>query len=380
MNSLGFETVINVKRDFYADIRKDKVPEHDVLVTNPPYSGDHKARLFSWILDRQRSALAPGHEGGRGAPFMLLLPAWTAKWLAWRSFLWALARVRKGRTETTMEDAKRRVHKLANLQQDAKLERKAGVFYLAPAEKYEYTAAVSSRDSAPFFGIWFCGGFGDDDARMVAVAALEKSLAKLRARRSAAGECDAEHELEGASRGKERGGDSAQSADAMHGHSGGGVMESLRALAEAGYMVGVEEERAAALEDPAVRQRRDAAIAALQESRKVFAYLCRSMSALALHLCRSISLPLSLSLCMLAFSRPGGQGLLTRRCQGKKRKRNFDEREHVTYTPKKPGEAGREDLERVLALPQNARACTHFFIGRGCVRGDKCKFAHVLHG
>ena len=131
-------------------------------------------------------------------------------------------------------------------------------------------------------------------------------------------------------------------------------MESLRALAEAGYMVGVEEERAAALEDPAVRQRRDAAIAALQESRKVFAYLCRSMSALALHLCRSISLPLSLSLCMLAFARPGGQGLLTRRCQGKKRKRNFDEREHVTYTPKKPVKNSTVHLTMV-ALPRDKR-------------------------
>ena len=306
MKSLGFETVINVKRDFYADIRRDKVPEHDVLVTNPPYSGDHKARLFSWILDRQRSALAPGHEGGRGAPFMLLLPAWTAKWLAWRSFLWALARVRKGRTETTMEDAKRRVHKLANLQQDAKLERKAGVFYLAPAEKYEYTAAVSSRDSAPFFGIWFCGGFGDDDARLAAVAALKKSMAKQHARRSAARECEAEHELEGTSRGKERGGESAQAADTVHGHCGGGVMDSLRALAEAGYMVGVEEERAAALEDPAVRQRRDAAIAALQESRKVFAYLRRFLLAFALRLCLSVSPSLCLCFCFCACLRSLG--------------------------------------------------------------------------
>jgi hypothetical protein len=27
---------------------------------------------------------------------MLLLPAWTSKWLPWRTFLWALARLRKG--------------------------------------------------------------------------------------------------------------------------------------------------------------------------------------------------------------------------------------------------------------------------------------------
>ena len=28
-----------------------------------------------------------------------------------------------------------------------------GVFYYVPAEKYEYTAAVASRDHAPFFGV-----------------------------------------------------------------------------------------------------------------------------------------------------------------------------------------------------------------------------------
>jgi len=28
------------------------------------------------------------------------------------------------------------------------------VFYYVPAEKYEYTAAVASRDHAPFFGVY----------------------------------------------------------------------------------------------------------------------------------------------------------------------------------------------------------------------------------
>ena len=83
-------------------------------------------------------------------------------------------------------------------------------------------------------------------------------------------------------------------------------MESLRALAEAGYMVGVEEERAAALEDPAVRQRRDAAIAALQESRKVFAYLRRFLLAFALRLCLSVSPSLCLCFCFCACLRSLG--------------------------------------------------------------------------
>jgi hypothetical protein len=35
----------------------------------------------------------------RPQPFALLLPAWTSKWLPWRTFLWALARLRKGALE-----------------------------------------------------------------------------------------------------------------------------------------------------------------------------------------------------------------------------------------------------------------------------------------
>ena len=47
------------------------------------------------ILDTQREAI----RCGRPQPFMLLLPAWTSKWLPWRTFLWALARMRSGRLE-----------------------------------------------------------------------------------------------------------------------------------------------------------------------------------------------------------------------------------------------------------------------------------------
>ncbi len=39
------------KRDFYADVRKGRVPEYDILVTNPPYSGDHKERILKFCMD-----------------------------------------------------------------------------------------------------------------------------------------------------------------------------------------------------------------------------------------------------------------------------------------------------------------------------------------
>lgn len=38
---LGFQ-VKHEKRDFYKDIKDDNVPQHDILVTNPPFSDKHK--------------------------------------------------------------------------------------------------------------------------------------------------------------------------------------------------------------------------------------------------------------------------------------------------------------------------------------------------
>ena len=39
------ERVLNRNRDFYADIATGQLPQqYDVLLTNPPYSGDHKQR------------------------------------------------------------------------------------------------------------------------------------------------------------------------------------------------------------------------------------------------------------------------------------------------------------------------------------------------
>ncbi len=38
--------VINRNEDFYATAARGDVPVHDVLVTNPPFSGDHKERIL----------------------------------------------------------------------------------------------------------------------------------------------------------------------------------------------------------------------------------------------------------------------------------------------------------------------------------------------
>ena len=35
-------------------VREGRVPAHDVLVTNPPYSGDHVERLLRWCRGNGR--------------------------------------------------------------------------------------------------------------------------------------------------------------------------------------------------------------------------------------------------------------------------------------------------------------------------------------
>ncbi len=46
LSSLGFTSVRNEPVDFYAEVAAGRVPEHDVLLTNPAYSGDHIPKLL----------------------------------------------------------------------------------------------------------------------------------------------------------------------------------------------------------------------------------------------------------------------------------------------------------------------------------------------
>jgi hypothetical protein len=61
LNKLGFRNVYNRNEDFYAALVAGELPEHDVLLTNPPYSGDHVERLAKFAA-------------ANGKPFLLLLP------------------------------------------------------------------------------------------------------------------------------------------------------------------------------------------------------------------------------------------------------------------------------------------------------------------
>lgn len=61
MGSIGFKTVHNVKEDFYLAHAENRLPQYDVLVTNPPYSGTNMERLLRICVDS-------------GKPWLLLMP------------------------------------------------------------------------------------------------------------------------------------------------------------------------------------------------------------------------------------------------------------------------------------------------------------------
>ena len=154
--ALGCRNVINQNRDFYADVAADAVPPHDLLVTNPPYSGDHKQRLLDFLLSRAQ----------QGRPFLLLMPAWVAGTDYWRAFLRKLAKRRR----RTAAPGGRRV-----------LERRAGVFYVVPREAYAYVhPEKTGHATPPFSTIWFCGGWPGDRERRKAVRGLKSLRASRR--------------------------------------------------------------------------------------------------------------------------------------------------------------------------------------------------------
>ena len=109
----GFSKVYNRKEDFYSsDTLK---PDYDVLVTNPPYSGDHVEKLIEFCLVRNK-------------PFFLLLP----NYVYMKPYYSKLT---------------------APLQ---------NMFYVSPVNRYLYTTPKGRRQkksksyTSPFPTFWYC--------------------------------------------------------------------------------------------------------------------------------------------------------------------------------------------------------------------------------
>ena len=105
-------------RDFYKDLQQNKLPEHDILVTNPPYSGNHKERCLEFAVNQLKR---------RGRPFFLLMPNYVAS-----------------------KEYFRKVVLEANIQ----------TLYVAPSssQPYEYDHPEGTgHETPPFQSVWFCG-------------------------------------------------------------------------------------------------------------------------------------------------------------------------------------------------------------------------------
>ncbi|CAE6924379.1 papd4-b [Symbiodinium natans] len=58
--------VCNLNQDFYKVIQEDRIPQHHIFMTNPPYSSDHVPRCLEFCRKSMK-------------PCLLLLPNWVAK-------------------------------------------------------------------------------------------------------------------------------------------------------------------------------------------------------------------------------------------------------------------------------------------------------------
>eukprot|EP00658_Telonema_sp_P-2_P061841 TRINITY_DN50507_c0_g1_i2.p1 TRINITY_DN50507_c0_g1~~TRINITY_DN50507_c0_g1_i2.p1 ORF type:complete len:331 (-),score=55.66 TRINITY_DN50507_c0_g1_i2:153-1145(-) len=66
LGEIGYSGVHNEPVDCWAEIGAGRIPEHDVLLTNPAYSGDHIPKLLKFALES-------------GKPWLLLVPYWVYK-------------------------------------------------------------------------------------------------------------------------------------------------------------------------------------------------------------------------------------------------------------------------------------------------------------
>lgn len=121
LQQLGYDKIVHQKRDFYLDIASDTVPAHDWLVTNPPYSDEHKIKCLDYAMQRLE------HDN---IPFALLLPTYVAT----KSYF-------------------RQAFTKYNLALDQTM-----VYLVPTAGDYMYHHPEGTgKDISPFSSMWFCG-------------------------------------------------------------------------------------------------------------------------------------------------------------------------------------------------------------------------------
>ena len=78
LKSLGFHRVYNKAEDAWSVIQDQREPEFDVLLSNPPFSGENIPRLLHYCQTRVRT------------PWLLLLPHYVARKAAFLEYIKSL--------------------------------------------------------------------------------------------------------------------------------------------------------------------------------------------------------------------------------------------------------------------------------------------------
>ena len=142
LRQLGFDKVVHEKRDFYRDVSNNKIPLHDTLLTNPPYSDTHKEKCLEICIRQFRE---------KKRPFFLLMPNYVAARNYYRRIL-----------GSNMED----------------------VAYLIPSGPYEYDHPEGTgHEIPPFASLWFCG-MGKDKIEHFKRSWESSESSKMRKRRT----------------------------------------------------------------------------------------------------------------------------------------------------------------------------------------------------
>lgn len=149
LGSLGFKKVLNENEDFYDNIEKGNIPDYDVLLTNPPYSGIHIEKLLKFAsgstiskYSNKRSKNKDSNNAAAGSqkPFLLLLP----------HFVYT-------------KDYYKRIYSTG-------VDNPSSPFFLCPCSRYNYvppswvteegsTAIAKGKvKTAPFPSFWYCSG------------------------------------------------------------------------------------------------------------------------------------------------------------------------------------------------------------------------------
>ena len=111
------------KRDFYKDTKQKTVPNHDILVTNPPYSEDHKERCLEFAVNQLKE---------HGRPFFLLMP----NYIAMKEYFRTIVLFGEGK--------KKRIQ----------------TFYITPSKQHQYEydhPEGTGHKVSPFASVWFIG-------------------------------------------------------------------------------------------------------------------------------------------------------------------------------------------------------------------------------